>query len=365
MLTGYLSGKKLSKEIGFIEKEIKKYKKNPIEDKYENIDRLHSAWKVLRKIDDSKKETIKSAEKNTDIYLMWEHMDVYIATSMRNSWEFEEVSDTINKLKEFPKIKKLKVRFFDPTQSFHINRIEKGLIEGLMLKRAKCLVYMVQESDTMGKDSELAATLAQGKPVIAYIPKLNIEEYAIKIEKFPLEYFKKRLLILQADEIFIDEDCIKKLNSFNENYEYMVENFLEELKIYENDNLITLWKDDEIKFKRTSKYFLDICKILAISEDFNFDKRAVLLRRDHPLAIQVDLKTGVANGVLVVRDIKNCAQLIYNFLVNDLSFEFNYNKGGNNQETVELIEKNSQSIYRVIVQYKKLVNAFWNFYLKC
>ena len=364
-LTGYLSGKKLSKEIGYIEKEIEEFKKTPIEDKYKNIERLNSAWKVLKKIDDKKILTIKSAEKNTDIYLMWEYMDVYIATSMRNSWEFEEVSDLINKLREFPKIKNLKVRFFDPTQSYCINRIEKGLIEGLMLKRAKFLVYMVQESDTMGKDSELAATLAQGKPVIAYIPKFNIEKYAKKIENFPLEYFKKRLLILQADEIFQDEDCVKKLIIFNENYESIIENFIEELKVHENYNPITLWKESELKFKRTSKYFLNICKVLAISEDFNFDKRAELLKRNHPLAMQVDLKTGVANGVLVIRNIKSCAQLIYNFLTNDLLFEFNYTKVGNNKETIELIEKSSQSIYRVIVQYKKLVNAFWNFYLKC
>ena len=49
------------------------------------------------------------------------------------------------------------------------DRIDKGLSEALMLKRAKCTLFLAQESDTLGKDSELASTLAQGKPVIAYV----------------------------------------------------------------------------------------------------------------------------------------------------------------------------------------------------
>ena len=39
-----------------------------------------------------------------------------------------------------------------------------------MLKRARCTLYLAQESDTLGEDSELASTLAQGKPVIAFVP---------------------------------------------------------------------------------------------------------------------------------------------------------------------------------------------------
>ena len=42
-----------------------------------------------------------------------------------------------------------------------------------MLKRAKCTIYLAGETETLGKDSELAATLAQGKTVIAYVPSLE------------------------------------------------------------------------------------------------------------------------------------------------------------------------------------------------
>ena len=46
----------------------------------------------------------------------------------------------------------------------------EGLAEALMLRRAACTIYFAQENDTLGKDSELASTLAQGKPVIAFVP---------------------------------------------------------------------------------------------------------------------------------------------------------------------------------------------------
>jgi hypothetical protein len=50
-----------------------------------------------------------------------------------------------------------------PTQAYCSDRIDKGIAEALMLKRAQCTIYLAQESDTLGKDSELASTLAQGK----------------------------------------------------------------------------------------------------------------------------------------------------------------------------------------------------------
>lgn len=90
-------------------------------------------------------------------------MDVYVATSMRKRWEFEETADFVNDLFESECIQTLKLRYFDPTQSQCASRIDKGLVEALMLKRALCTVYMVQESDTMGKDSETGLNFSSGK----------------------------------------------------------------------------------------------------------------------------------------------------------------------------------------------------------
>ena len=133
-------------------------------------------------------EAIKKGVFNTRVYLTSDYMDVYVATSMREELDFHNVFDLCEAVFSRPKIKKLNLRYFDPTQSYHRNRIAKGLIEGLMLKRAKCTIYAAQESDSLGKDSELAATLAQGKPVIAFIPKYNPrdEKYLESLSKLPL-----------------------------------------------------------------------------------------------------------------------------------------------------------------------------------
>ena len=151
-------------------------------------------------------ETIRQTEaqglRNTDVYLTWDYMDVYVATSMRKRWEFEETAEFVSELFAREDVRKLKLRYFDPTQSQCAYRIDKGLVEALMLKRSRCTVYMVQESDTMGKDSELASTLAQGKPVIAYVPRIeDVELHARKLQKYPLEFFKLRFQVLQAEEV--------------------------------------------------------------------------------------------------------------------------------------------------------------------
>ena len=114
------------------------------------------------------------ALRNQDVYLTWDHMDVYFATSMRKRDEYEDLYDFVNKLMAVERLAELNIRYFDPTQSFTPNRVDKGLVEALMLRRAKCTVYSIQDTDTLGKDSELASTLAQGKPVIAYVPRVDI-----------------------------------------------------------------------------------------------------------------------------------------------------------------------------------------------
>src|SRR5262249_16248809 len=121
------------------------------------------------------------ATRNQDIYLTWDHMDVYFATSMRKAWEFADLYDFISGLMTRPPIHELKARYCEPTQSYTGNRVDKGLVESLMLKRAKCTVYSVQDTDTLGKDSELAAMLAQGKPVIAYVPSKTENDRAVEL----------------------------------------------------------------------------------------------------------------------------------------------------------------------------------------
>ena len=74
--------------------------------------------------------------------------------------------------------------------------------------------------------------------------------------------------------------------------------------------------------------------------------------------MQVDIHSGIANGVLVVRNIKQCTSLIDAMLKNALKFEIKHEKEG----YYSLIEEISQSNFRVITDYEKLKNSFWNFF---
>ena len=172
------------------------------------------------------------------------------------------------------RLRRLKLRHFDPTQSDCASRIDKGLVEALMLKRASCTVYLVQESDTLGKDSELASTLAQGKPVIAYVPSLDVNEYSRKIEAYPLEFFKIRFRILQAEGIFEEPDLKQRLMEADSDFENTVNVFLESANEFAAAHPFTLWEATQLESKARLPAFDRVCKILATAEKYNFDKRA-------------------------------------------------------------------------------------------
>ena len=60
-------------------------------------------------------------------------------------------------------------------------------------------IYLVGESDTLGKDSELASTLAQGKPVIAFVPQVPSDYAKNLISRLKLIYPRRseQELVLQ------------------------------------------------------------------------------------------------------------------------------------------------------------------------
>lgn len=120
---------------------------------------------------DMKERFQRIGEQNTKDYLTLDTLDVYIATSMRELDEFESFVRFVDGVFAHSDLKVLNLRYFDPTLAFCKNRITKGLLEALMLKRAKLTLYVAGENDTFGKDSECAATLIQGKPVVVYIEK--------------------------------------------------------------------------------------------------------------------------------------------------------------------------------------------------
>jgi len=294
------------------------------------------------------------ATRNQDVYLTWDQMDVYFATSMRKAWEFADLYDFISELMSRPEIRELKVRYFDPTQSYTGNRVDKGLVESLMLKRAKCTVYSVQDTDTLGKDSELAATLAQGKPVIAYVPsKSETDRTAELLREDPQTVLERLRFVLNADEQFMvdlspdDRTFIAEFRPLSDFAHTTVFRSVPERKAVE-------------EFR--SRYEMEIarlCSLIAASEKRIYDSRATTLKRRHPLGIQVNLATGVANGVMVVRNVADCAALLRRVLTDTMEFDL-----VEDAAMWYLRERISGSDFRVVTKNAKINNCFWNFYLR-
>ena len=254
---------------------------------------------------------------------------------MRKSHEFAFVNDFVSQISNNKLIKDLKLRIFNPTLAYCNNRIDKGLSEALMLKRAECTVYLAQESETLGKDSELASTLAQGKVVIAYVP-LGKREYV--------------------------NNLLSTLTMFNKDVTEK-EIIVEQLEIFKPD---LAWNKGLIQ-----KYFSDENsvstqelknKLYTIVFEY-YDDRAEKLKEKHPLGIQVNLTSGVANGVIVSRDPDECAMLISEIMLNSLKFNIERNpldrKGNELKNYIYLREFKTNSIYRVKSGHELLTDSFW------
>ncbi|KKN38716.1 hypothetical protein LCGC14_0750680 [marine sediment metagenome] len=349
---GYLSKNIYDTEKEILDEYILKEKSDP-----KKYDEFKKILQVL------KEQIIKNREignYNTEIYLIWDYIDVYIATSMRKNCEYEETYEILKKIFTDPRIKSSKLRYFDPTQSFCESNRDKGLIEGLMLKRAECTIYMIQESDTFGKDSELASTLAQKKPVIAFIPNYNKDNLCIKIKEYPLEYIKERIYIFKAENEFNDVDILNDLDKDLHQLNDKLDHYLKDYESYREEQPFSLWIDKDKQFKAQNPHFEEICDILARYTKKYWDSRARTLKDYHPLGMQIDLDSGVSNGVLIVREIDTCVKILKGILTNSLEFEIKHFDDG----YTGLIEINSSCLYRMVTDNKLLTNSFWNFFYK-
>ena len=272
--------------------------------------------------------------RNHRAYLVSDHVDVYVATSMRRRHEYLEVAEFTNAVFNDERIRALKLRWFDPTQAYCSDRIDKGLAEALMLKRAKCTLYLAQELDTLGKDSELASTLAQGKPVIAYVPSPSDKDVVDSVSRLARLYSQPEASII-----------LERLQAISPSLAW-------------TDPQVRRWLDVPTEMDQDRATAL-----LVRTAREHYDKRAETLRESHPLGIQVNLETGVANGVLVVRSAPKCAELIVRIVTGTLEFRIE-KKLLNGVEYNFLRETISDSIFRVMTGDAMLANSFWNFYLE-
>lgn len=289
----------------------------------------------IRQQNERRKGIVERGIRNQEAYLTSDHLDVYIATSMRERHEYFWVNRIIKEIFNHATLKPLKLRWFDPTQAYCRNRIDKGLAEALMLKRAKCTIYFAQESDTLGKDSELASTLAQGKIVVAFVPAV--------------------------DEPYV-KDWLDTLSHLNPG-KSLQEILLAQLRLF---NPALAWEDPAVLRWVAAPQEMDLDqargKLLSTMKS-HYDKRANTLQDDHPLGMQVNLEQGVANGVLVVRSVADCVEIVRRTVLNSLDLEIDPQEV-DGKEYLYLREQISGSVFRVVTGDELLTNSFWNFYLE-
>lgn len=279
---------------------------------------------------------VETGRRNQEAYLASDHLDVYVATSMRRPHEYLQVSRWTERIFDSARLQPLKLRYFDPTQAYCSDRIDKGLAEALMLKRAACTLYFAQESDTFGKDSELASTLAQGKTVIAFVPE-GSEKVAEELLELVYEAYDART-----------EQARKRA-------------LIEQMKVFDPT---AAWDEPEVRRWIDHPEAGDLERMEARLQEkiiSHYDQRASTLEEHHPLGIQVNLETGVANGVLVARTERQCADLVYDVVTRSLQFEIE-EKPVDGRTYWLLKERRTGSIYRVMSGDRLLTNSFWNFY---
>lgn len=320
-------------------------------------------------------ETQSIAFANLSAYLAADHMDVYVATSMRSDADFVSVNQFVSQLFVHQAIRQLKLRYFNPTQSWLDDRIGKGLVEALMLRRSAMTVYMAQKSDSFGKDSEASVALGQGKPVIVYVPKLHFK--AIDSEElFALD--RKALLDRIEDDEDVD-DTVDDTALVGRVLKQLLERLLddelcdvarahyadfdllgESLRIEDEDlrARFRTWIEQVIagKHEPLEELRAHVISIL-ISVTLGFEKRATVFKEVHPLALQVILSTGVLNGILVVRSVDRCATVMKALLENDLTLRLE-----TDEQNYRLIETTTGSTIRVISRNDLLQRAFETFY---
>jgi transcriptional regulator with XRE-family HTH domain len=321
-------------------------------------------------------EAQDSAMKNLASYLSSDFLDVYVATSMRSDADFVSVNAFVKSLFHHPDVRPLKLRYFNPTQSWIDDRIAKGLVEALMLRRASVTIYMAQKSDTFGKDSEASVALGQGKPVIVYVPRLTFPDGTLDTESL----FKKSkgdlLATLTATEARDVDESVDEQALF-------AKILTSRLQALDNAALGLLaqshWADFDLKEEekriveehrqryrewiaqcvRDGKSDVDIAPIgdaivgIFVANAIVFENRAKMFREIHPLALQVILSSGVLNGILVVRTVAQCGEILSRLIRNELELTLSKEK-----MNYRLVEKLTASTIRVISRHMLLRHAF-------
>jgi len=322
--------------------------------------------------------------RNLAAYLTEPFIDIYVATSMREHADFVSVNNFVEALFRQPAIAKLNLRYFNPTQSWIEDRVAKGTVEALMLKRSRLTIYMAQKGDTFGKDSEASVALGQGKPVVVYVPRIHDEETGIDSEALFGSDDAKLLRIYHSVALEEEEGLDRK-----ERVTRILRAQIEALPPVDIARIVrNHWADfdlygeiskmpDELRIPVRS--YLDAVAALHSADALPvpesnvppalirrlvevavfFESRAKTFRDVHPLALQVIVKSGVLNGILVVRSVTNCADVLYRLITNTIEADVVVGK-----DNYRLCERITGSTLRVVSRYPLLNYAFWTQYFQ-
>lgn len=130
-------------------------------DIHRRVDTIYKRFEIARNL----------ALENSRMFLsVVNELDVYVATSMRTRDDFRNMARDCDFIFSQPELKRFGLRYFDPTISAAQGHEDKGLIECLMVKCSKALLYFAGTGDSFGKDAEVAMALSLGKPVIILCP---------------------------------------------------------------------------------------------------------------------------------------------------------------------------------------------------
>lgn len=346
----------------------------------QEIKRLKPSQNDLSYIETTQRQGLQ----NLCAYLSEPFIDVYVATSMREHADFVAVNSFVEAVFSHADIQLLHLRYFNPTQSWIDDRVAKGLVEALMLRRSKLTIYMAQRTDTFGKDSEASVALGQGKAVVVYVPRLYDEQCDINssiVYSMKEAELRDKLRELTGSEEegldhkeLVTEVLTAMLRQLSPgDIARIVRNHWAdfdlpgEAKQIKDETLATSW----VKYCKTLESAstatgaaLDatlasafVSRLAKIAVDF--ERRAYLFRETHPLALQVIIESGVLNGMLVVRSVDQCATLMFRLLTNTV--EMTIREDSNNYS---LIESVSGSTVRVVSKFPLLTNAFWTQYFE-
>lgn len=298
---------------------------------------------------------------NAGTYMAMHDLNVYVATSMRAPLHFTTNWAFVQRLFHEGELEQWHLRYFDPTQAFLPDRIQKGLMECLMIKRAQLTVYHAQESDTFGKDSEAGVTLAQAKPVVVFVTRLFDQHAEMKAlyrifddsVRDTRDEFIERLcahnLLSQEDKLALLAPEKSKSDATASIVRKHITAVLQKVGTdYIEMELIRQGYDPK------DARDLDI-KEYTVERIINLERRALTFRDVHPLALQTSPMDGVARGVIVTRTVADTARVVSGLLRQTLEYKII-----SDDANWLLVDTVTHSPVRVVTKDPVLTSAFWS-----